>query len=295
MTLFKGVGTAIVTPFKEGKVDYDALGHLIDWQIESSVDAIVVCGTTGESSTLSVKEHLAVVDYAVKKTARRVPVVAGAGSNNTSNSMFLAKEIEEIGADGLLIVTPYYNKCTQEGLRRHYEMIADYTDLPIILYSVKSRTGLNIEPSTALALAKHPNIVGIKEASSDISQICKIAAMIRGKDFDLYSGNDEQTLPILALGGIGCISTVSNIIPAQYHQMIMDYLNGNVKAATKMQLKMQPLIEAVFKEVNPIPVKAALNIMGKIEKEYRMPLYAPTDETLYLLYEEMKRFGIKVN
>lgn len=293
MSIFKGSGVAIVTPFKEGLIDYDALEALIDWHMESGTDAIVVCGTTGEASTLSAVEKLSVIEFTVQKVAGRIPVIAGAGTNDTSHSMYLAKEIQYAGADGLLIVTPYYNKATQEGLAQHYNMIADYTDLPIILYSVKSRTGLNIEPETVKRLSKHPNIVGIKEASGDISQIARIAALC-GKEFDLYSGNDDQTIPIMALGGIGCISTVANIIPAEYHQMTADFLKGRCKSAAKQQLKMIPLIRALFAEVNPIPVKAALNIMGRIEKEYRLPLCEPTNETLYRLYDEMNRFGIKV-
>lgn len=293
MSIFKGSGVAIITPFKEGRIDYDALESLIDWHVESGTDAIIVCGTTGEASTLSAVEKLSVIEFTVQKTAGRIPVIAGAGTNDTSHSMYLAKEIQYAGADGLLVVTPYYNKATQEGLVQHYNMIADYTDLPMILYSVKSRTGLNIAPETVKKLSKHPNIVGIKEASGDISQIARIAALC-GKDFDLYSGNDDQTIPIMSLGGIGCISTAANIIPAEYHQMTADFLRGRYKSAAKMQLKMIPLIRALFAEVNPIPVKAALNIMGRIEKEYRLPLCDPTNETLYQLYDEMNRFGIKI-
>lgn len=294
MALFKGAGVALVTPFKDGDVDYNSLERLINWQIDNDIDAIISCGTTGEASTLSVKEQLSVIDFTVRKVDGRVPVIAGSGSNNTSTAMFLAKEIEELGVNGLLIVTPYYNKCTQKGLQNHYEMIADYTELPIILYSVKSRTSVDIEPKTVLALSKHPRIVGIKEASGDISQICKIASMVNTNDFAIYSGNDDQTLPIMSLGGVGCISTVANIIPKEYHQMINYYSKGNIRIAQKMQLKMKPLIEAIFAEVNPIPIKAALNIMGMIEKEYRMPLCEPSNETLYWIYDEMKKFGIKI-
>lgn len=291
MSIFKGSGVALVTPFKDGRVDYDALERLIQWHIEAGTDAIITCGTTGEASTLSAVERLSVIEFTVNCVGGRIPVIAGAGTNDTSHSMYLAKEIQYAGADGLLVVTPYYNKATQKGLIRHYNMIADYTDLPVILYSVKSRTGLNIEPETVKELSKHPNIVGIKEASGDISQICRIAALC-GKDFDLYSGNDDQTIPIMSVGGIGCISTVANIIPAQYHQMTSDFLRGRYKSAAKQQLKMLPLIRAVFSEVNPIPVKAALNMMGYIEKEYRLPLCEPENETLYRLYDEMNRFGI---
>ena len=265
MSLFKGSGVALVTPFKDGRVDYDALQRLIQWQIQSGTDAIVVCGTTGEASTLTAVEKLSIIEFTVKTVDRRIPVIAGAGSNDTAHSMYLAKEIQYSGADGLLIVTPYYNKATQKGLIEHYTKIADYTDLPVIMYSVKSRTGVNIEPETVLELSKHPNIAGIKEASGDISQICRIAALT-GRDFDLYSGNDDQTIPIMSVGGIGCISTAANIIPAEYHQMTTDFLKGRYKSAAKSQLAMIPLIRALFKEVNPIPVKAALNIMGYIER-----------------------------
>lgn len=293
MSLFKGSGVALVTPFKDGRIDYDALEKLIEWQIESGTDALITCGTTGEASTLSDVEKLSLIEFTVQKARGRVPVIAGAGTNDTSRSMYLAKEIQYSGADGLLLVTPYYNKSTQTGLVSHYTMIADYTDLPIILYSVKSRTGLNIEPETVKALSAHPNIVGIKEASGDISQICRIAALC-GKDFELYSGNDDQTIPIMSVGGIGCISTAANVIPKEYHQMTTDFLKGRYKSAAKMQLKMLPLIGALFAEVNPIPVKAALNMMGFIQKEYRMPLTEPSNETLYSLFEELNQYGIKV-
>ncbi|MCI9475428.1 4-hydroxy-tetrahydrodipicolinate synthase [Anaerovoracaceae bacterium 41-7] len=293
MSIFKGSGVALVTPFKDGRIDYDALERLIEWHIEEGTDAIISCGTTGEASTLSAVEKLSVIEFTVQKVCGRIPVIAGAGTNDTSHSMYLAKEIQYAGADGLLVVTPYYNKATQKGLISHYNMIADYTDLPIILYSVKSRTGLNIEPETVKELSKHPNIVGIKEASGDISQICRIAALC-GKNFDLYSGNDDQTIPIMSIGGVGCISTVANIIPKDYHQMTEDFLKGRYKSAAKLQLKMVPLIRALFAEVNPIPVKAALHMMGKIEKEYRLPMCEPSNQTLYQLYDEMAKYGLKV-
>lgn len=293
MSMFKGSGVAIVTPFQDGRIDYTALEGLIEWHIESGTDAIIVCGTTGEASTLSPVEKLSLVEFTIKKTDGRIPVIAGSGSNDTSHAMYLSKEMEYAGADGLLIVTPYYNKATQAGLIKHYNAIADYVDIPIILYSVKSRTGLNIAPSTIKELKKHPNIRGIKEASGDISQICQIAALA-DHDFYLYSGNDDHTISMMALGAVGCISTVANIIPAQYHQMTIDYLDGRHKAAAKKQLAMLSLIHAVFAEVNPIPIKAALHIMGKIQKEYRLPLCEPSNETLYLLYDEMKRYGIPI-
>ena len=291
MSMFKGSGVAIVTPFKDGRIDYIALEGLIEWHIEAGTDALIVCGTTGEASTLSPVEKLSLVEFVIKKTNGRVPVIAGSGSNDTSHAMYLSKEMQYAGADGLLIVTPYYNKASQAGLIKHYNAIADYVDIPIILYSVKSRTGVNIPPSTIKELKKHPNIRGIKEASGDISQICQIASLI-DPGFCLYSGNDDHTISMMALGAIGCISTVANIIPAQYHQMTKDYLNGRHKAAAKQQLAMLPLIHAVFAEVNPIPIKSALHIMGKIQKEYRLPLCDPANETLYLLFDEMKRYGI---
>lgn len=293
MSIFKGSGVAIVTPFKDGRIDYAALESLIEWHIESGTDAIIVCGTTGESSTLSPVEKLSLVEFTIQKTNGRIPVIAGSGSNDTSHSMYLSKEMQYAGADGLLIVTPYYNKATQTGLIRHYHAIADYVDIPIILYSVKSRTGLNIAPGTVKELKKHPNICGIKEASGDFSQICTIAALA-DRDFCLYSGNDDYTIAMMALGAVGCISTVANIIPKQYHQMTEDYLDGRHKSAAKKQLAMLPLIHAVFAEVNPIPVKAALHMMGRIQKEYRLPLCEPSNETLYLLFDEMNRYGITI-
>ncbi|MBR5315446.1 MAG: 4-hydroxy-tetrahydrodipicolinate synthase [Firmicutes bacterium] len=293
MSLFKGSGVALVTPFRDGRIDYTALEKLIAWHMEKGTDAIIVCGTTGEASTLSPVEKLSLVEFTVKQVDHQIPVIAGSGSNDTSHSMYLSKEMQYVGADGLLVVTPYYNKATQNGLIQHYTAIADYVDIPIILYSVKSRTGLNIEPKTVKALKEHPNICGIKEASGDITQICKIASLIDNK-FDLYSGNDDHTIPMMSLGAVGCISTVANIIPAEYHQMVSDYLKGRHKAAAKMQIAMLPLIQAVFAEVNPIPIKAAMHMMGLIAKEYRLPMCEPTNETLYLLYDEMTRYGIKL-
>lgn len=293
MSIFKGSGVALITPFKDGRIDYDALEHLIEWHIESGTDALIICGTTGEASTLSPVEKLSLVEFAVKKVDGRLPVIAGSGSNDTSHALYLSKEMEYVGADGLLIVTPYYNKATQSGLIKHYTTIADYVNIPIILYSVKSRTGLNITPDTVKKLKKHPKICGIKEASGDISQIAQIAALTDA-NFALYSGNDDHTIPVMSLGGIGCISTVANIIPKEYHQMTSDYLKGKHKSAAKMQLAMLPLIHAVFAEVNPIPIKAALNMMGLISKEYRLPLCEPTNDTLYLLFDEMNRYGIKI-
>lgn len=291
MTLFTGAGVAIVTPFKDGKVDYQSLGQLIDWQISQEIDAIIVCGTTGEASTLNDEEHIKTVQYAVDKTNGRVPVIAGAGSNDTAHAIYLSNELEQVGIDGLLLVTPYYNKCTQKGLIQHYTKIADAVNIPAILYSVAGRTGVNISPSTVSELAKHPNIVGIKEASGNISQVVEIAKSI-SDDFALYSGNDDMVVPLLSVGGIGVISTVANIIPKDTHTMVMKYLSGNTKEAGRLQLGMKHLIDAVFIEVNPIPIKAALNLMGKIGLEYRLPLCPPDEKSMEIIRKELVQYGL---
>ena len=233
---------------------FPSLGQLIDWQISQEIDAIIICGTTGEASTLNDKEHIETVQYTVEKVNGRVPVIAGAGSNDTAHAIYMSKELELSGVNGLLLVTPYYNKCTQKGLIEHYTKIADTVNIPIILYSVAGRTGVNISPSTVFELAKHPNIVGIKEASGNISQVVEIAKCI-SDDFNLYSGNDDMIVPRLSVGGIGVISTVANIIPKDTHSMVMQYLSGDTKGAGKLQLAMKHLIDGMFVEVNPIPVK----------------------------------------
>lgn len=291
MTLFTGAGVAIVTPFKDGKVDFPSLGQLIDWQISQEIDAIIVCGTTGEASTLNDKEHIETVQYAVEKVNGRVPVIAGAGSNDTEHAIFMSKELEGSGVDGLLLVTPYYNKCTQKGLIQHYTKIADAVNIPIILYSVAGRTGVNISPSTVFELAKHPNIVGIKEASGNISQVVEIAKCI-SENFALYSGNDDMIVPLLSVGGIGVISVVANIIPKDTHTMVMNYLSGDVKGAGRLQLEMKHLIDALFIEVNPIPVKAALNMMGMVKLEYRLPLCPPDEKSMETIRKELMEFGL---
>jgi 4-hydroxy-tetrahydrodipicolinate synthase len=291
MTLFTGAGVAIVTPFKDGEVDFPSLGQLIDWQISQEIDAIIVCGTTGEASTLNDKEHIETVQYAVEKVNGRVPVIAGAGSNDTAHAVYMSNELEALGADGLLLVTPYYNKCTQKGLIQHYTKIADSVNIPIILYSVASRTGVNISPSTVFELSKHPNIVGIKEASGNISQVVEIAKCVK-EDFSLYSGNDDMIVPLLSVGGIGVISTVANIIPKDTHTMVMKYLSGDVKGAGRLQLDMKHLIDAMFIEVNPIPVKAALSMMGKIEMEYRLPLCPPDEKSAEIIRKELVEYGL---
>lgn len=291
MTLFTGAGVAIVTPFKDGKIDFPSLGQLIDWQISQEIDAIVVCGTTGEASTLNDEEHIETVKYTIDKVDRRVPVIAGAGSNDTAHAIYLSNELELLGIDGLLLVTPYYNKCTQKGLIKHYTTIADSVNIPIILYSVAGRTGVNISPSTVFELSKHQNIVGIKEASGNISQVVEIAKCVND-DFSLYSGNDDMIVPLLSIGGTGVISTVANIAPRDTHHMVMSYLDGNIHVASRLQLEMKPLIDAMFIEVNPIPVKAALNLMGFIEAEYRLPLCPPEEKSLEIIREELTRYGL---
>lgn len=291
LPLFSGAATALITPFKNGKIDYVSMGKLIEWQISQGIDALVVCGTTGEASTLSPIEKVQLVKFAVDLTDKRIPVIAGVGSNSTQMTAELAEEMECAGADGLLVITPYYNKCTDIGLIAHYETVSNKLSVPVIMYSVPSRTAVNISPDVVKVLAEHPNIIGIKEASGNISQICEIAASI-SDDFCLYSGNDDQTVPIMSLGGIGCISTVSNLIPARYAGMIHDYLAGNCKAAGKEQVAIKPLVNAVFAEVNPIPVKSALAMMGMCEEEYRLPLCSPSNKTQYMLYDTMREFDL---
>ena len=291
MILFTGAATALITPFKDGKIDYVNMGKLIEWQIEQGIDALVVCGTTGEASTLSAKEKIQLTKFTVDLAAGRVPIIAGTGGNCTESTLSLTQEIEGLGVDGLLIITPYYNKCTEVGLISHFEKIADAVSTPILMYSVPSRTGVNMTEAAVKVLKEHPNIIGLKEASGNLSQVCQLAAHI-SEDFSLYSGNDDQTVPILSLGGLGCISTVSNLIPAVYSRMIHDFLDGKVKEAGRRQVALKPLIDALFCEVNPIPVKAALHIMGKCEPEYRLPLCPPSNKTQYLLFDTLKEYHL---
>ncbi len=295
MAIFTGAGVAIVTPMKEnGEINYEKFGELIEEQIAGGTDAIIACGTTGESACMSHEEHLEVIDYAVKKVAKRVPVVAGTGSNYTDTAIYLSQEAEKLGADALLLVTPYYNKATQKGLIQHYTAVAEAVTLPIIMYNVPSRTGCNILPQTAVTLAKNvKNIVGIKEASGNISQIAKLMQLADGC-IDLYSGNDDQVVPILSLGGIGVISVLSNVAPRETHDMVQLYLDGKVKESCELQLRALPLIDALFCEVNPIPVKTALNLMGKEAGPLRLPLTEMEEAHVQLLRQEMIRFGISV-
>ncbi|MBP3255028.1 MAG: 4-hydroxy-tetrahydrodipicolinate synthase [Clostridia bacterium] len=288
--IFKGCGTAIATPFTENGVNFEEFGKLLEFQIQKGADAIIVCGTTGESATMTDEERKQTIKYAIDKVAGRIPVIAGTGSNNTLHAIEMSKYAESVGADGLLIVTPYYNKTTQAGLIAHYKAIANEVKLPIILYSVPSRTGVNINPETCLELSKIPNIVAIKEASGNISQIAKIAELCKD-NLNIYSGNDDQIIPILSLGGLGVISVLSNVEPKFTHEMIENYTNGNTKLALDMQLKALPLIEALFCEVNPIPVKEALNLIGYNYGIPRMPLIPLSDKGIEKLSQAMKDFG----
>ncbi len=295
MALFKGAGVAIITPMKKNlEVDYEKLGEIIEDQIQNGTDSIIITGTTGEASTLTVEEHLEAIRAAVSFAKKRIPVIAGTGSNCTKTAIELSKEAQKVGADGLLVVTPYYNKATQKGLINHYTQIAGEVDLPIILYNVPGRTGCKIAPETAAALVKDvENIVGMKDAVGDISYSLKVMELTQG-DIDLYSGEDGQVIPLLACGGIGVISVLSNVAPKFTHDMVMNYLNGNCEEALKMQLKAIPLVEALFCEVNPIPVKAAMNLMGWDVGSLRAPLSDMEPENVKKLAKAMQDFGIKL-
>ena len=291
--LFEGSGVAIVTPFKDGKINYDAMGNLIEWHIENKTDAIIVCGTTGESATMSDEERKTTIKFVVDKVNKRIPVIAGSGSNNTAYSVELSKYCQEVGADGLLVVTPYYNKSTQDGLIKHFTTIAESVDLPIILYNVPGRTGVNIKPTTVEKLSKVKNIVAIKEASGDISQVAEISRLC-GDDFAIYSGNDDQIVPILSLGGSGVISVLANILPKETHDIVEKYLSGDVEEARKLQLSLNELVSSLFIEVNPIPVKAAMNLMGLEAGELRLPLVEISEASLKVLADNMKKCGIEI-
>ena len=288
MPIFKGAGVAIVTPFtQDDKVNFEELGKMIDFQIAGGTDAIIICGTTGESSTLTHEEHDACIKFAVEHTAGRVPVIAGPGSNSTAEAIRLSTHAQNNGADALLLVTPYYNKATQKGLIQHYTAIANSVDLPIILYNVPSRTGVNILPQTAVTLAKNvKNIVAVKEASGNISQVAELAALADGC-IDIYSGNDDQVVPLLSLGGVGVISVLSNVMPKLTHDMVMSYLNGDVKLSRQLQLSVMNLNRALFCEVNPIPVKEALNMMGWNAGAVRSPLCEMEPQHKELLRKEL--------
>ena len=286
-TIFTGAATAIVTPMTAEGVDYEQFGRLIDWQIEAGIDAIVVAGTTGEGSTLTDAEHKEVIRYCVQRVAGRVPVIAGTGSNDIAYAISLTKFAYEVGADAMLLVTPYYNKATQKGLIQSFTAVADVSTKPCILYNVPSRTGCNLLPASVAELAKHPNIVAIKEASGNISQIAQVAHLC-GDSIDIYSGNDDQIVPVMSLGGKGVISVLSNLMPAETSRICHDYLEGNTAAATAKQLELLPLIDALFCEVNPIPVKAAMSAMGYGENYLRLPLTPMEEAHAEVLYGLMK-------
>ena len=290
-TVFVGAATAIITPMNDSGVDYEQFGRLIDWQIAEGIDAIVAAGTTGEASTLSDAEHKEVIRYCVERVAGRVPVIAGTGSNDTAYAIELTQYAGQVGADAVLLVTPYYNKATQNGLIKFFTDIADASTVPCILYNVPSRTGCNLAPATVAALAEHPNIVGIKEASGNISQIAQVAHLC-GDKMDIYSGNDDQIVPVLSLGGKGVISVLSDLMPAATSKICHDYMNGDTAAATAKQLELLPLIDALFSEVNPIPAKAAMAAMGFGENVLRLPLTPMEPQNAEKLYGLMREQGL---
>ena len=292
MAIFKGAGVAIVTPMNEdGSINYESFSRLIEKQVTNHTDAVIVCGTSGEAPTLEDDEHIEAIAYCVKKVAGRIPVIAGTGSNNTAHACMMSRRAEEVGADGCLLVTPYYNKATQEGLIEHFTTIAKATSLPCILYNVPSRTGTNIQPSTAAYLGSHvDNIVAIKEASGNISQVAELARLSAGS-LDIFSGNDDQVVPICSLGGIGVISVLSNVAPKETHDMVQYCLDGDYEEACKLQLRALPLIKALFSEVNPIPVKAGLNLQGYCVGRPRLPLTPMREDHLEVLKKEMEEFG----
>lgn len=291
-TVFTGAGVAIVTPMnKDMSINYEKLGKLIDWQIAQGTDAIVICGTTGESSTMTDDEHMHAIKFAVEQTDGRVPVVAGTGSNDTSYAIWLSKEAEKLGADALLHVTPYYNKTSQRGLIKHYTAIAESTKLPIIVYNVPSRTGVTVKPETYFELSKIPNIVAAKEASGNLSAIAKTRALC-GDNLDIYSGNDDQIVPIMALGGKGVISVLSNIMPKETHEICTYMLHQKVNKAQQLALNLLDVTNALFSDVNPIPVKEALNLMGKNVGECRLPLVSMEDSAKVALRDKMRKVGL---
>ncbi len=291
--IFKGIATALVTPTTPQGIDYDRFGKLIDWQIEKGINALVICGTSGEASTLSDPEHRAAIEFACERVNHRVPVIAGTGSNETDYAVELTKSACASGADGVLVVTPYYNKTTQNGLVKMYETIADASTVPVILYNVPSRTGININPETYVKLAEHPRIAAIKEANSDISKIVETFSLV-GDKLDIYSGNDDQIVPILSMGGMGCISVLSNVLPTETVAITDKFFAGDVAGAAALQCKFMPLVRSLFCETNPIPVKAAMAAMGFCENYLRLPL-VPMEEAHYqVMLQNMRDLGINV-
>ncbi len=290
--IFKGAATALVTPMnQDGSVNFARLESLVNEQINAGIDALVICGTTGEKSTLRYDEHLKVIETAVKSCNKRVPIIAGTGSNDTVYSVELCNDAESIGADAFLMVTPYYNKTSQDGLIAHYNYIADRVNKPIILYNVPSRTGVGITPQTYKELSKHPNIVATKEANGDLSAIAETKYLC-GDDLDIYSGNDDQIVPIMSLGGIGVISVLSNLLPAETHNLCKNHLEGNTLSSAKAQIKYTGLIKALFSDVNPVPVKTAMNIAGMDVGPFRLPLYKMSEEKIEILKQKMRECNI---
>ena len=292
MALFQGSGVAIVTPFTEdNQVNFSTLSKLINWHIEQGTDAIIVCGTTGESPTLTDEEHKKVIECAVETVNKRIPVVAGAGSNDTAYAVQMSKHAEHVGADALLCITPYYNKPTQKGLIANFTAIADAVNIPIIMYNVPGRTGCNLLPATVAKLAEHKNIRGVKAASGNIAQVAEICRLV-GDDFSVYSGNDDMIVPLLSLGGVGVISVVANILPKDTHDMVRYYLDGKVKEARELQLEMKPLIDALFCETNPIPVKTAMNLLGMEVGMLRLPLVDMDEKNIEIVKRELRVYGV---
>ena len=289
--LFRGAATALITPFKDNKVDFDALKRLIDWQISEGIDGLVICGTTGEKATLNDTEHCEVLKKAVEFAKGRVPIIAGTGSNDTAHAAWMTKEANKIGCDGMLVCTPYYNKTTQEGLIEMFNVIADSSDKPVILYNVPSRTGVAIEPETYEALQNNKRIVGIKEANGDIGKIVKTFSLV-GDSLGIYSGNDDQIVPIMSMGGVGVISVLSNLLPKKTSKMCHLALEGNFAEAAKLQMELTPLVNALFSEVNPIPVKAAMAKMGFCEDSLRLPLVPMSHKKREILYQCMEKQGL---
>jgi len=289
--MFNGAGVAIVTPFNEGKIDFEAFEKLVDFQIENNTQALIVLGTTGEASTQTFEEREKLISTAIKRAGGRIPVIVGTGSNSTQVAIENTQQAEDLGADGILLVTPYYNKCTQKGLIEHFTTVANVTSLPVILYNVPSRTGVNIAPETVLAMSNVKNVVAVKEASGNISQILEIKRLVP-KDFKIYSGNDDQVVHIYACGGHGVISVSSNVIPREMQHMCQAFMDGNVEEALRIQLLYKKFIDLLFCEVNPIPVKAALNAMGYIKNELRLPLTSMEESNRIKLVDEMKKLSI---
>ena len=292
-TIFKGAATALITPLNENGIDFENFGRLIDWQIEQGIDALVICGTTGEASTLTDAEHKEAIRFAVERINGRVPMIAGTGGNDTAYAVELTKYACEAGADACLVVTPYYNKATQNGLVKMFTAIADASTKPIILYNIPSRTGVNIAPETFVKLAEHPRIAAVKEASGNISQCVKIMQLV-GDKIDMYSGNDDQIVPLLSLGGSGVISVLSNVFPKETSELCKKFFNGDVSGSAEMQFKYLPLINALFSEVYPIPVKAAMSKLGFGENYVRLPLTPMEDAHAEVLYSEMRKLGLDI-